>query len=253
MIADLVSVEDGVLLLEAHGNLYEGKPFGINKDGSLRDDGKRVGSTIATTEYFASGRYEARMKLAPELGVSSSFWTFFYQEFYPGDEGYKGPGPYTVVNHEIDIETPGRADFTDYDPIAYDWFLATCWTGVRNNQFTTSFVHLPEDMADGEFHVWRFDWHTGGKVKGGTVDEAARVEWYVDDVLWATNTTDVPSYASRVMLGAWFPNTWAGTPDFEVTQMEVDWISFTAFHEAGDATAEETYPDFGWAELSEWP
>jgi hypothetical protein len=71
--------------------------------------------------------------------------------------------------------------------------------------------------------------------------------------LWATNTTDVPFYAGRIFLGAWFPNTWAGTPDLAVTQFEVDWVSFTAFQEAGDQTAEETYPDSGWAELSEWP
>jgi beta-glucanase (GH16 family) len=253
VIPELVSVADGHLVLAAHGNLYEGEPYGINKDLSTRDDGMRVGSAIATEQYFGSGRYEARMKIAPELGVASAFWTFFYQELYPGDEGYTGRGRYMVVNHEIDIEAPGRAGPSDYDTIAFDQFLATSWVGERGNQYTTTYVDLPTDMADGEFHVWRFDWHTGGTAMGGTVEETPRVEWYVDGELWATNTTDVPFYAGRVFLGAWFPNTWAGTPDFEVTQFEVDWVSFTAFHEAGDQTAEETYPDSGWAELSEWP
>ena len=92
-----------------------------------------------------------------------------------------------------------------------------------------------------------------GKAKGGTTDEPPRVEWYIDDVLYATNTTDVPTYASRLYLCAWFPNAWAGTPDFDTTEFDVDWISFTAFHESGDATADESYPDDGWADPSEWP
>src|SRR5690606_13413906 len=96
----------------AHGDLYEGPVMGINKDGSIRTDGKRVGAAIATAYYFGSGRYEVRMKVPPELGVCTAIWTFHYQEFYPGDPQYRekpvGGKDYYAINHEIDMEFPGR-------------------------------------------------------------------------------------------------------------------------------------------------
>ena len=85
---------------------------GINKDRSLRADGKRVGGAIATKDYFGSGSYEVRMKVLPKFGVSSAIWTFHYQEYYPGHPEYVakpvGAPDYYASNHEIDIEMPGR-------------------------------------------------------------------------------------------------------------------------------------------------
>jgi hypothetical protein len=56
----------------------------------------------------------------------------------------------------------------------------------------------------------------------------------------------VPFYAGRLWLGAWFPNAWAGEPNFDEAQMEVDYFKFTPFDEAFECPA-ESYPDFGWA------
>jgi beta-glucanase (GH16 family) len=241
VVPELVSVSGGVLVLEAHGDLHDGLPLGIHKDLTPRDDGTRVGAAIATEDYFGSGRYEARIKLAPDFGVSSAMWSFHYQEWYPGEKGYEGSGPYYIVNHEVDIEFPGRPSFAVED-MAFDWMLNTTWTGTRNGEFTTSFTQLEKPLNDGEFHVFRYDWHTGGKT------EVARVEFFVDGELYASNSDDVPTHKSRFYLGAWFPKNWAGEPDFAISRMEVDWVSFDAFDEPGDVTAPETYPDYGWAD-----
>ena len=99
-----------VLRIRALGNFYEGAVRGINKDGSQRSDGKRTGGAIATKEYFASGSYEVRAKLAPKLGVCSAFWTFHYQEFYPGDPQYMekpvGGPDYYAVRSESEASGP---------------------------------------------------------------------------------------------------------------------------------------------------
>ena len=101
VITENVSLRDGNLVLTGLGNNYEGELRGINRDKSRRADGKRCGGAIATREYFGSGSYEIRARIAPELGCCSAMWTFEYEEDYSGDT-------LTIVNHEIDIEFPGR-------------------------------------------------------------------------------------------------------------------------------------------------
>ena len=78
MLPQNVSVQDGKLVIEAYGDQYTGDVKGINRDFSLRPDGKRVGGAIATLDYYASGKYEVRMKVAPQLGVASAIWTFHW-------------------------------------------------------------------------------------------------------------------------------------------------------------------------------
>ncbi|MEE5993888.1 MAG: dockerin type I repeat-containing protein [Oscillospiraceae bacterium] len=52
-------------------------------------------------------------------------------------------------------------------------------------------------------------------------------------------------------MGLWFPKYWAGTPDFDTAEFEIDYIKITPFHESGDKPQNESYPDSGWAEISE--
>jgi hypothetical protein len=237
-----VSVHDGALHLTAHGDRWTDGPVGLAPGGTAdRADGRRVGAAIATRNYLGSGRFEVRMKVAPELGVCSALWTFHYHELYPGDPGFTGAGPYLVVNHEIDVELPGRPGFAERD-IGFDRVLDTTWVGVTPDTFHTSFVDLGSPQDDGEFHDYRVDWHTGDD------GEPARVEFFVDGDLVATNTDPVPTNAGRLWLGAWFPDGWAGDPDFAETEAVVDEVRYQPFDEAGDTWVAETYPEFGWAD-----
>jgi len=229
---------DGTLVLEAHGDRYEGLPLGINKDGSTRPDGARVGAAVATDAYYASGRYEVRMKVAPVDGLSSAIWTFHYEELYPGEPGYpEGELGYYAINHEIDIELPGRPSAA-YEDISLSWALLNTWIGEQAGEYTVGYSDLGAPQDDGDWHTYRFDWHT----------DPARVDFYVDDAFARSIDTTVPTRAGRFWIGAWFPRDWAGAPDFEVSAVVVDWVRITPFHEAGDAVVEETYPDHGWAE-----
>lgn len=232
--AENVALSNENLVLTGCGNRYEGDVRGINRDGSLRADGKRCGAAIATKEYFASGSYEIRAKIAPELGCCSAMWTFEYEE----DDA---DGALRITNHEIDIEFPGR-DAADDLSLRH----ALCTTWVTEEDYKTKSV-LCGDQTDGAFHTYRFDWHTGSDT------ETPRVEFYFDGVLTHTAYEHIPTNAGRFWLGLWFPKGWAGTPDFEKAVFEIDYAKITPFHEAGDTPQNETYPNDGWATVPVTP
>lgn len=234
VIAEHVAVRDGNLLLTGCGNQYDGEQRGINRDGTRREDGKRCGAAIATREYFASGSYEIRAKIAPELGCCSAMWTFEYEEDYTGDT-------LQITNHEIDIEFPGRDAQEDF---SLNHALCTTW--VTEEDYKTTSVDCGV-QADGAFHTYRFDWHTGSDT------ETPRVEFYFDGELRHTSDTCIPTNAGRFWLGLWFPRYWAGTPDFDTTAFVIDYASITPFHEQGDTPQNESYPEHGWAADSAIP
>ncbi|MCR4643922.1 MAG: family 16 glycosylhydrolase [Oscillospiraceae bacterium] len=226
VIAENVALHDGNLILTGYGDRYEGAVRGINRDGTRRADGRRCGGAIATKDYFGSGSYEIRARIAPELGCCSAMWTFEYEE---QDDG-------SIVNHEIDIEFPGRDAEDDYS-LSH----ALCTTWVTEEDYMTKSVFCG-DQADGAFHTYRFDWHTGSET------ETPRVEYYFDGELTYTSYDYIPTNESRFWLGLWFPKYWAGTPDFDATAFEIDYVRITPFHESGDTPQHESYPEHGWAD-----
>lgn len=231
VIAENVSIRDGNLILTGYGNQYSGAVKGINRDGSRRTEGKRCGAAIATRDYYASGSYEIRAKIAPELGCCSAMWTFEYEEHEQND-GVQ------IVNHEIDIEFPGR-DASDQFSLSH----ALCTTWQTEDDYKTKSAACG-NQADGEFHTYRFDWHTGNDT------ETPRVEFYFDEELTYTAYSYIPTNESRFWLGLWFPKNWAGTPDFDTAEFEIDYVRITPFHESGDTPQHETYPDSGWAPVT---
>lgn len=199
-----ISVNNGMLVIQGNGDKYEGTIKGINNDGSLRSDGKRTGGSLRTINNFASGSYEVKMKVLPQMGACSAMWTYY-------NDG--------EINHEIDIEMPGTTvDFSNV--------LNTVWIDdIESDEYRTSrLVKTPTVQDDGEWHVYRFDWHTDPK----------RVDFYRDGILTSSITTTVPFHAGKFWVGVWFPNNWCGDPNFATDYMYVDYVRITPFNEAGD-------------------
>ncbi len=230
-----ISISDGKLILYGNGNLYDGEIRGINRDMSLREDGRRTGAAVATKEYFASGSYEVMAKVAPQLGACSAIWTFEYEEDWDTGE---------ITNHEIDIEMPGRPA-SEKKNQSFQYALCNTWTGENEGEYKTGYTDIGADQADGKFHKYRFDWHTGSKT------EEKRVDFYFDDELVYTSTKHIPTNAGRLWIGLWFPNAWAGVPDFDTAAFEIDYVKITPFHEEGDTPQNETYPDDGWGDIAD--
>jgi beta-glucanase (GH16 family) len=203
VIPELINISDGVLSLRGDGNLYTGNIMGIGRK-------TKVGSCIISKTKHASGRYEVRAKIMPQAGVLSAFWTFDFHGYSSVDSGN--------INHEIDIEI--KKNGTAFDQaLCNTWIYEKVSTQIINNTFY--------NQDDGKYHIYRFDWHTGGN------GIQPRVEFYYDDVLKETITTNIPSRLSQFWIGNWFPS-WAGTPDFDIDTMFVDWVKIIPFHEAND-------------------
>lgn len=175
-------------------------------------------------------------------------WTFEYEEYYPGSKEFEKLAPdkkasYYVVNHEIDIELPGRPDGAD-SATDYNYALCNTFTGERGDEYTSTHAKLENAVNDGKYHTYRFDWHTGSS------SEQKRVDYYVDNKLIASNTTNVPTHKGRFWIGIWFPNGWAGEANFDRTELDVDYVKITPFNEEGDVLSNETYPNDGWGDIN---
>ena len=250
VVPENISVSNGTLKLEGHGNLYTGDVQGCNKNLPA---GIRTGAAIATRDYYASGCYEVVAKVAPVLGACSAIWTFEYEEYDKDSEEYKNypdqTGKLAIVNHEIDIELPTAN--ADFDTPTFR--AARFNTYEMENRSKSHFQTLPEAVDDGQWHTYRFDWHTGD------ANEQARVDFYVDGQLLYTSYEHIPTHASRLWLGIWFPASkdsdgdgfgdtgWTGTADFDTAVFEIDSVRITPYCEAGDTVGNETYPKDGWA------
>jgi beta-glucanase (GH16 family) len=199
-----VEIVEGEARLSALGNFYTGPVRGTGSDGRPRPNGRRAGAAIMTRQRFLGGRFEARVAIAARFGVCSAMWTYFHESL---------PG-LPERNHEIDIEFPGREHINA--PPSFRHVAFTTWTGLVNGQSTTAFRALSGDDAD--FRILRFDWYPPINGSGG------RVDFYMDDQLLYTALENVPSEPAPLWLGVWFPQVWAGQPDFVKAVMRVDWV-----------------------------
>lgn len=257
--------ENGLLKIRACGDWYTGPIKGVDRMGELNGFNKRIGGCIVTRDYFGPGSYRVNAKLPYEDGVVSAFWTFHYEEGYPGhplyDEhlndgirraGNAERGYYTVRNHEIDIEIP-TALKTDPDMqvVQYKHARFNTWRGENRNwdvaetdpqywsEYTDDFINHGVETNDGQFHEFRFDWHLEG---------TPRVEFYIDGVLKHTVYDTIPDIPGRFWVGLWFPsspnNHWAGrTADFDLEWMDIKEIHIIPFSDVGVRPISESYPN----------
>ena len=221
VVPENVRFESGKAVLSARGNRYRGDVRGVGKDGRRLASGARTGACLVSKERMHFGSYEVRMKVAPALGCCTAIWTFRYEESERG-----------VLNHEIDIETPGRPA-EGLSGIGFDHVLCNTWIGEEGDRCTIGYTKLPRRLDDGEFHDLRFDWHYD------------RVDYYVDGVKVRTNRSHVPNMPGEFWVGVWFPRGWAGTPDFDTAEAVVEDFRFTPFADESSDALEATVPEPG--------
>lgn len=207
VVPENVRFESGRAHLSAHGNLYKGDVKGVDKKGRRLARGVRTGACLVSKKRLHFGSYEVRMKIAPVMGCCTAMWTFRYAET---DRG--------VLNHEIDIEMPGRPA-AKFEGIGFDHALCNTWVGEEDDRNTIGYTKLPKRVDDGEFHDFRFDWHWN------------RVEYFVDGVKVNTNRSHVPNMPGEFWVGVWFPRGWTGTPDFDTAEAVVEDFKFTPFED----------------------
>ncbi len=192
-----------------HGNLYGNEPTDtVYGAADNYGNGKiRVGSCIATKNYYASGKYDIVAKVAP--GFVDAFWTFHYIE----DPNYMGG---EIKNSEIDFEFPGAPTDPTTNP-GYSGEKAyindmnlNSWGGLcTGDGYDSSKRYDTSAILSNDFHTYTIEWHTGGD--GITPS----VTWYVDGhfARQIVGSGYVPFRASRLWLGVWYSSyAWMAGP-----------------------------------------
>lgn len=210
--ANNVSLQGGylVLRLTQEAGQVDNNPNGVISSGAL----------VATTETFGYGAYEWRMRMTSTAtdptGVGSPV------------SGSVSAGFIYVNNSEteIDFEFGGHliGDPNFPDPLyVVNWHNTDPSTGPYGGQSTYNVVEVPG--INSMFHTYKFVW------------EQEQISFYVDDVLEAVHTTNVPSAPARFMInhsGTNNPN-WGGEATVGVERyFYIDWVSYTPL--ANDTT-----------------
>jgi len=237
------------LILKANGDLYPGPIQGVTKVGQtypFNGNVTRVGGGVFTQRYFGSGGFEVRAKAMPYYGAFTAFWTLFFQE----DGGDN-------VNNQAALQLPGRPAAASN--ASFNFLLGqTQTTDVAiSTRFYDQAAKTGLVLNDGLFHTYRMEWTSGSSYRGAVL-VAPRVDYYIDDVLIGSNTTDVPTTAGRFWLATWFPDATpppadgqAGPAAFVTGELWIDWVRITSKPAQNDVYATETYPDDGVAPMSE--
>lgn len=285
----------GLVKLFGNGDLYEGTIQGVTRDGAPKfhthpDDPQlgqpwtnRVGACLVFKEKTGFGSYRVTATIPTKLGMCSAFWTFFYNEIYPGDprweeflseglhqQGNLEDGFFMTRNHEIDIEFPSHLDGGILAEPSFNNMKCNTWVGELQNwdvpptdptyweEYRDNLTPTGINMYAQQEHEFRFDWYPD------------RVEFYIDGVLKRTNTGNtVPNIAGHFTFGVWFPSApllakpwlvrpdraWAGgTVDtdggrkamFDRVSMNVSNFTFIPFDTTGLRVKGETYPFGGY-------
>lgn len=228
----------GELILRGCGDNYTGDVLGTDIAGNPSGFNTRIGGLAATVDYFGPASYRVTARIPQVTGVVSAFWTFHYEEGYPGTAVYDShradgipesgnaiDGFYTVRNHEIDIEIPvALAGAVDPQAASYRNANFNTWQGELEAKSTISPTPHGIAMDDGEEHEFRFDWH---------VYPSAYVDFYLDGVFQKRLGSTVPDIFGRFWFGLWFPSgniKWAGpVANFEEEYMRVTKLEITPF------------------------
>eukprot|EP01135_Chromosphaera_perkinsii_P005109 Nk52_evm20s316 gene=Nk52_evmTU20s316 len=137
---------------------------------------------------------------------------------------------YWVRNHEVDIELP-TAKMYSRDGREKSGLKYTSGHSLSNTRFNTwqgeimgyeemnNFMDIGLDAGDGEYHTFRFDWHTGGHSPVTGRSEEARVEFFIDSDLKTVIYNDRKEYYTSGLLRTiryQRIQTWANQDELEV-------------------------------------
>jgi hypothetical protein len=262
VVPENLELQCGQMRFHSHGTTYTGAVVGEDGVGKTK-----VGSAIATKEYYASGRYDVVAKLAPG-GTVSAFWPYHYIE--DATYGFDFPNGWaTIQNTEIDWEFPSniRCNGTvSSNPVIFDAnvnsYGSKCdGTNIPGNPapydpYSTGYswrenissVTGPD--AASAFHTYSIIWHSGG----GAI--APSVEWLIDNVSIRKETRRhyVPYRAARFWIGVWYGKPcWTGAQNHSDIFMDVQSVSITPYNEPNDRYESESDPFVGYAPLPFYP
>lgn len=194
-----VSLQGGYLVMRLwqEPGEVDGNPDGVISHGAH----------VTTKQKYGYGTYEWRMRMSSTATSPAGAGTPVSGSVSAG---------FSYVNNsetEIDYEFGAHLPDTLY---MVNWYNTNPATGPFDEHVTYTALPL-SDISDA-FHTYKFVWEPG------------RITFYVDDVVQAVHTTDVPSAPALFMINHWGTNNpnWGGPATFGVDRyFYIDWVRFT--------------------------
>lgn len=199
-----VTLQGGNLVLKLRQETgdVDGNPDGVISYGAL----------VSTKKKYGYGTYEWRMRMSSTA---------------TSEGGAGGPvsgsvsAGFIYVNNsetEIDFEFSGDQAGTTFADTLWmvNWYNPTPATGPTENDETYTSLYLPG--LTGQFNDFKFVWEPG------------KITFYVNGVLQAMHTTDVPSAPAYFMINHWGTNStlWGGPATLGVDRyFYIDWVKYT--------------------------
>jgi len=183
--------------------------------GDLHAGPHRQGGLLISSSPYGGGRYELRMKPLPGPHGCSCFWNYY-------DSDNEASPPATRVYTEIDIEMPGHI------PALSDWNRGkftqdyNTWSHTDTDADATYIQNVSTiNPYDGQFHVFRWDWHDG-------TNGSLQIDWFIDGVLQTSTTQHVSGHPAQIWVGNW-PAPWTGMDyNFDTMHLYIDWVRISS-------------------------
>lgn len=178
VVPENVYFKDGMLVLEAHGDWYDGIVQGLNADGTFKkhtaandpllgENWKtRVGAAVATKGYCGYGSYKVEAKLPAQMGVAPFFRLYhhamvecqdpFYEECLNNGLHQQGAtddenGFYAIVRNEFSMELPANDSVTAFDTL--DEVFSATYTAAYAGMKVAVLYGEPESIGTWQLNV----------------------------------------------------------------------------------------------------
>ena len=204
---NVVRKDDGTIDIIVNGSYYEGDKLGVNSSYSDVYGGKKTGADLKSKEAYSYGTFEVVMTVPSFNGICTSIWLYnnFTNEL--GGDNH---------NYEIDIEIHGSViEEGALLPKNLSGILCSSW--LTEKIYESVFRSVGRNLADGKYHKFTIEW------------TPEYIKYYVDDVLYETQTGHIPTNKMYLNIGAWFPNGWCGEANFESDLFSVKSFKYTPY------------------------
>eukprot|EP00456_Euglypha_rotunda_P079380 TRINITY_DN7623_c0_g1_i3.p1 TRINITY_DN7623_c0_g1~~TRINITY_DN7623_c0_g1_i3.p1 ORF type:complete len:236 (+),score=30.95 TRINITY_DN7623_c0_g1_i3:544-1251(+) len=170
---------------------------------------------------YSSARFDAKVRFPAVHGLVSAVWTFHYEEHYnattdPQFVSKVSQAPFTITNHEIDIEIPANCGPFEPTPGRYDTMNLNNYIYTNENGAGPAYANLcvrspnGTGFIDDKYHTYAFEWHAGNPSTGCL----PRVDFFWDSFYVGTVNVFAPTRASRLVIAIWpGSNGWVGPAD----------------------------------------
>lgn len=201
--------EKSCVTIRALGQYY--KKNEVSGVGDITD-GSYTGGVLVYRKPVESGRYEARIRVAPRPGCICALWCY------------------------SEIDSTHAPEITMEISTGYPYNKVIIYVDSGTGNGITDKTIEASGLFDGEYHVIGFDWYCGTSTTDGDhTQDLVFIRFFIDnEVIYTLSSQGEPNFDlipkpdMRLFVGLRVPNNanLAGKAEFENTYMDIDYVRY---------------------------